>query len=734
MSTSGKPRKPLVAEKRYSKVTSKAKKPTAKRKPAARRKPARKSPKRGLLGWILFPFIFLFRLIWAVTWRATAVVVLAIGAWVAYTMTTIPDLSEMIDGRTRGSVTFLDREGVVFAWRGDQYGGPVAATAVAPVLKNAVVATEDKRFYRHIGVSPRGIAGAVRINLNEGRGPLSGNGGSTITQQTAKLLCIGTPYDPDTWASERAYEADCRRTTKLRKVKEAIYAMAMEAKFTKDEILTIYFNRAYLGGGARGFEAASQLYFNRPAAQVNAAQAAMLAGLLKAPSSYSPTNNLQRAQDRAATVLRLMREQSYITPAQEQQALAEPATLSGVSKERTGGYFVDWVMDTVPDSLSGDTTEDVVMLTTFDARLQRAAEAAVEHIYETKISKSSVAETAVVVMSADGAVRAMIGGRDVRAQGAFNRAVQAKRQTGSAFKPFVYAAAMDRGFQYDSILDDEPFTINVPGSGPYSPKNYSRAFQGAMTLTDALAKSINTIAVQVSEEIGRANVREVAYEFGIRDNLADGPALALGASESILIDMTGAYAGIMNGGLSVSPYGISELRLKEDATPINSQADGYGDRVISQQSAQQLTYMMHRVVTAGTGKRALVDGREVAGKTGTTQAAKDAWFIGFSAQYAVGVWMGNDDNTPLRGVTGGGLPADIFHETMQRISEGLPAEPLNMIRPATPPKVKPLTPTAGGQTTAQSNRVPTPQAPRNNGGNTFEKAIINTLNKLFGGN
>ncbi|MEP5759132.1 MAG: transglycosylase domain-containing protein [Litoreibacter sp.] len=730
MSTSGKSRKPLVAEKRYSKVKSKAKKPATKRKRAPRKRATKKPIKRSLIGWILLPFTYVLRIIWAVTWRITATVVLAIAAWVGYTTTTIPELPDMIDGRTRGSITFLDREGVVFAWRGDQYGGPVASTAVAPALKNAVVATEDKRFFRHIGISPRGIASAMRINMREGRGPLSGNGGSTITQQTAKLLCIGVPFDPKTWKSESEYEADCRRTTKLRKVKEAIYAMAMEAKFSKDEILTIYFNRAYLGGGARGFEAASQLYFDRPAAQVSTAQAAMLAGLLKAPSSYSPTSSLQRAQDRAATVLKLMREQSYITIAQEQQAREEPATLAGVSKARIGGYFVDWAMGNALHGLGTDTTEDVVMKTTFDATIQKAAEEAVQHIYDTKISSSSVAQTAVVVMSADGAVRAMIGGRDLRAQGAFNRAVQAKRQTGSAFKPFVYAAAMDRGFQYDSILDDEPFTINVPGSGPYSPKNYSRDYKGTMTLTDALAQSINTIAVQVSEEIGRSNVRDVAYEFGINDDLANGPALALGASESTLIDMTGAFAGIMNGGLSVTPYGITELRLKSDASPINSQEDGYGDRVISQSAAEQLTYMMSRVVTSGTGKNARIEGREVAGKTGTTQAAKDAWFIGFTAQYAVGVWIGNDDNTPLRGTTGGGLPAHIWRETVNRISSDLPNEPLNMIRPATPPTVKVRRPVAN-TTTANSNRVPSRQPDTSSGG--IERTINRLISNIFGG-
>jgi membrane peptidoglycan carboxypeptidase len=723
MSNSGKRKAPLVAEKRYSKEPPK--KPAKKK---VKRKPVKKPVKRGIIGWIIFPFVFVLRLIWAVSWRSALVFVTAIAVWVGYVYSTIPELDQLVDGRTRGSVTFLDREGVVFAWRGDQFGGPISATAVAPVLKDAVVATEDKRFYRHFGLSPRGIASAIRINLRAGRGPLSGNGGSTITQQTAKLLCIGVPYDQSIWKSEREYEADCRRTTKLRKVKEAIYAMALEAKFSKNDVLTIYFNRAYLGGGARGFEAASQLYFNRPSAQVELPQAAMLAGLLKAPSSYSPTNNLQRAQDRAATVLKLMREQDYITRAEEAQANERPATLAGVSKARAGGYFVDWAMDTAPSFLTNETTEDVVMTTTFDAKLQKAAEEALEFVFETKVKTGSTAEAAVIVMSPDGAVRAMIGGRDIRAQGAFNRATQAKRQTGSAFKPFVYAAAMDGGFQYDSILEDAPFTINVPGSGPYSPRNYGRKYDGLITLTDALARSTNTIAVKVSEAIGRDLAKDVALRFGIGDELADGPAVALGVSDSSLIEMTGAFAGILNGGQAVRPYGLTELRLRSDQNPMFEQIGELGERVISENAAQQLTYMMHRVIDdpRGTGRRARIEGREVAGKTGTTQAAKDAWFIGFTAQYAVGVWMGNDDNTPLTGVTGGGLPADIWRETVTRISADLPPEPLNMIRPSGPPKV--------------NNQVASPQPQQNTGqrpsdiGGNLENAIINVLKNIFGGN
>jgi 1A family penicillin-binding protein len=722
MSNSGPKKPPLVAEKRYSK--SAPAKPARKRKPAAKK--VKRVKKRGILGWIFAPFLFLFRIIWSFSWRIAAISVLLIGAAVAYTYTTLPAVTDLVDGRARGSVTLLDRDGLVFAWRGDQFGGPIRAESVAPVLKNAVVATEDKRFYRHFGLSPRGIASAVRINLREGRGPLSGHGGSTITQQVAKLLCLGVPFDPETWKDEAEYEADCRRTTKLRKIKEALYAMAMEAKYSKNDILSIYLNRAYLGGGARGFEAASQVYFDKSAGQVTLPEAAMMAGLLKAPSRFAPTSNIQRARDRAATVLKLMREQGYITSADEAAARAAPASLSDVAQAKAGGYFVDWVMDTAPSFLGSETTEDVIITSTFDAPLQKAAEEAMQYIFDNKVREGSEAQAAIVVMSSDGAVRAMVGGRETKVSGAFNRATTAYRQPGSAFKPFVYATAMDLGFQYDSVVMDEPFCITTPGSGEWCPNNYDRQFHGPMTLTDALSRSINTVAVKISEAVGRENVRKTAEGFGIANKLADGPSMALGVSESTLLEMTGAYAGILNGGRAVTPYGMTELRLKGDDVPLLGKEGGMGDRVITPQAAEQLIYMMYHTVEAGTGQRARLNGREVAGKTGTTQAARDAWFIGFTGDYVVGVWMGYDDNTPLEGVTGSGLPADIWHETMVRVAADLPASSLPMIRPAQAPTIAPELREPPLISNERSPQQPGQQS------NTAERVILDVLNKIFG--
>ncbi len=702
----------LVADKRPPK--SKAK--STRRAPARKRKASK--PRRARGGFFARLFGGLFRLIWGLTWRVTVLVGMAVGGAVLYYALTLPPVTDLLDGRSRGSVTLLDRDGEVFAWRGEQFGGQIAADTVSPDLKNAIVATEDRRFYRHFGVSPRGVASAIRINLSEGRGPLSGHGGSTITQQTAKLLCLGTPYDPGSGLTEAEFETDCRRTTIARKIKEAVYAMAMELRYSKDEILTIYLNRAYLGAGSRGFEAAAQRYFGKSANEVTPSEAAMLAGLLVAPSRFAPTANLQRSQDRANLIIGLMERERYLTTAEATAARQTPARLSAAAEARAGGYFADWVMDQGPTFLTDETTEDVIIRTTFDQRIQTAAEDALQWVFDNKVREGSKAQAAIVVMSADGAVRAMVGGRKFRGvAGQFNRAIQAKRQTGSAFKPFVYGAALDLGYGPNDTIVDEPVCLNVPGSGEWCPTNYGDTYMGRVTLTEALAKSLNIPAVKVFETVGREAVVNIASDFGIESDIAAGPAVALGASESTLLEMTGAYAGILNGGSSVSPYGLVTLSLKGDAAPLLQQEGGIGERVITPRAAQELTFMMHQVIEIGTGGRARLPDRPAAGKTGTTQAARDAWFIGFTSDYVAGVWMGYDDNTPLTGVTGSGLPAEIWHETMTRTHEGVPARPLPMIIP---------------QQSQQIVRDTTGNRRSNSSQNGVERVILNVLNEIFG--
>ena len=709
----------LVADRRYSKTQTKTSK--SRKAAPAKRRTRRATPKRGgiigfftgIIGWVFRFFLRLFV-------RAGIVAGLILAAFVGYEYSTLPEASEVLDGRARGSVQLLDRDGVAFAWRGDQFGGVVTADTVSPHLRNAVIATEDQRFYRHLGVSPRGVASAVRINLSEGRGPLSGHGGSTITQQTAKLLCLGVTYDPSDWKNEEEYVADCRRGSVYRKAKEAVYAIAMEIKYSKDEILSIYLNRAYMGGGAYGAAAAAERYFSKPASALTPQESAMIAGLLTAPSRLAPTSNIERSQARAATVLRLMNEQGYLTDAETRAAQANPATLSEKATTQRGRWFADWVMQSGPDYFTRDTTEDVIISTTLDQRIQKAAEDAIKTIFSNKVREGSEAQAAIVVMSADGAVRGMVGGLS----GEFNRASQAKRQTGSAFKPFVYATALELGYSPYDRVEDEPFCMNIAGSGRWCPENYSNDYSGSVTLIDALAKSLNIPAVKVSESVGRDLVRKVSEDFGIQSSLTDTPALALGASEASLLEMTGAYAGILNGGSSVTPYGLRELRLAGEDQAMMGAGGGIGERVINEEAARQLIWMMEKVITQGTGGRAKLPDRQVAGKTGTSQEARDAWFIGFTADYVTGVWMGYDDNTPLAGVTGSGLPAEIWHEAMLRIHEGLPVRPLPMIEPTPPRQVA----------QPQPQQQQQPAQPESQGGNVLENALNQLLRDILGQN
>ncbi len=729
--TGGNGRGRLVADRRVAPAAkpraAQPKTGTTRRKPAkGGRKPAAKKP-RGNIVMRLFTGLvaLIWRIVWGVTWRLGATLAAIVGLATLYFYSTLPPLDDLVDARARGSVTMMDADGSVFAWRGETFGGVITPQTVSPHLRNAIIAVEDRRFYSHFGISPRGIAGAIRSNLQSGRSAFSGAGGSTITQQVAKLLCLGVPFDADEWASEAAYEEDCRRGTIWRKIREVPYAFALEAKFSKDDILTIYMNRAFLGAGARGFEAAAQRYFSRSSADLGPAEAAMLAGLLPAPSLLAPTRNLERAQNRANVVIALMADQGYLTEYQVSEARSYPATLSRQAETQRGIHFADWLMQSGPAYLTRNTTEDVIMRTTFNPRIQTAIEDAVSEIFSTRVREGSEAEVAVVVMSADGAVRGMVGGRSPSV-GGFNRASQAMRQSGSSFKPFLYAAALENGFEPFDIVEDAPLTINIPGSGPWSPRNYDNRFHGFVTMTEALARSLNTPAVRISEAMGRERVREVANQFGLHSELAEGPALALGASESNLLEMTAAYAGILNGGSAVRPYGIEQLSLLGDPTPLFGASSGIVDRVISERSAQVLTWMMTRVVEEGTGRRARLPDWQVAAKTGTTQAARDAWFIGFTADYVAGVWMGYDDNSPLTGVTGGGLPADIWRETMTRVHRGLSPRPLPMIEPERPVLEPPRS-----EETVQPATQPSQSR---EGRSTLDDTIRGVLGSIFGGN
>ena len=624
---------------------------------------------------------FFFKIIWSFAWRTSLIMGLGMVIAVSYYYFNLKEFGNLLDERSRGSVTLENNAGEVFAWRGDNFDKNLTANNISPHLKNAILATEDRRFYTHFGISPRGIASAVYINIKEGRGPLSGHGGSTITQQTAKLVCLGKPFTKSTWKSEKAYEASCRKSTVWRKVKEALYALSLEFKFSKDEILTIYINRVFLGAGTRGFEAAAQRYFAKSAKVVNPSEAAMLAGLLKAPTRYAPTNNLKRSQERANLVIGQMENQGFLSTIEANFAQKNPAVLSKLAQARAGGYFADWVMASLPKYLTHETTEDVIITTTFDPVIQNAAEKAVKRVFENQVSQHSKAQAAVIIMSPNGAVRAMVGGKEASGAGLFNRATQALRQTGSLFKTVVFAAALEMGYSPNDLVSDEQITISLPGANSWTPKNYSNTFNGRVTLTKAFSESLNIPAVKISEAVGRTSVSELGKKFGLFSDPNNGPAIALGTSEATLIDLVGAYATILNQGTRIEPFGWKKLQLeknKNEVLMIKSETPNM--KIINSETAKDLMFMMSEVTKSGTGKRAKFPDWEVAGKTGTSQSARDAWFIGFSEYYVAGVWMGYDDNTPLQGVTGGGLPADIWRTAMEEIHSNLPPTPLLKMR------------------------------------------------------
>ena len=575
----------------------------------------------------------------------------------------LPPIEELLDDRKRGSVTLLDRNNEVFAWRGNQFGGILRSNVLNPVLHDAIISVEDRTFYSHYGVSLRGILGAIRINLREGRGPFSGHGGSTITQQVAKILCL-LQGDINT-------QKHCRRSTISRKLLEIPFALALENAYSKKDILSIYINRVYLGSGAYGFEAASERYFNKSSSELSIGEAALLAGLLKAPTRYSPINNKDLSQSRALTVLKIMRDQKQISVTDFEKAVKSLPIIQENNINEIGSYYADWVMQDAPQEITTQSKEDIIIRTYFDPKIQKAVDNTILSFLETEIMSDSKAQIAIVVMSADGHVRAMSGGRpSEKIPGQFNRAYQAKRQPGSAFKPFVYGAALDIGISPNTILTDEPVTIMFGENNykEYSPKNYDNKYLGPVTIEEAFSKSLNTVAVKVGTQIGINRVKTLARELGIETFIPSEPSIALGSSEVNLLELTTAYAGILNNGTKVYAKGWRDLSVKKSNEIIIKEGSEQGFRVFSKLAAQTLKYLMFSSVETGTGKNASVKNWQIAGKTGTSQSFRDAWFVGFSTNYVIGVWMGNDDNRPLKNVSGGGLPAKIFSKIMTKIS------------------------------------------------------------------
>lgn len=607
-------------------------------------------------------------------WASVAVA--GVLAWYA---TDLPDVGAAALQR-RPSVTLLAADGETIAAFGDVYGDPVTLAGLPPHVPKALIAIEDRRFYSHFGIDVVGVARAMVANLRARRVV---QGGSTLTQQVAKNLFL---------TSDRNFK---------RKVQELLLALWLEHKFTKDQILSLYLNRVYLGAGTFGVEAASRRYFGHPARELTLYQAAMLAGLPKAPSRYNPATDPVAADRRARQVLDAMVDSGMIEAAKAKAVQATSATATASAQVPTGRYFADWVMEQV-SGFVGRIDRDLVVVTTLDRKLQISAENALEATLAGPGVKAKASQGAVVIMTPDGAIRTLLGGREY-GDSQFNRATQALRQPGSSFKPLVYLAGLEAGLTPDTVINDGPVTI-----GGWSPKNYNHKYEGPVTLTHALAHSTNTVAVRVAERAGFAKVANVATRLGLRMPNHPDASIALGTSEVTLLDLTAGYAAFASGGYGVFPFGIAEIRERGGAVLYRRTGEGPG-RLITPWHVGAMNRLMTGVITQGTGKKAALD-RPAAGKTGTTQDFHDAWFMGFTADYVAGVWLGNDDNSPMKDITGGTLPASLWRDVMTAAHHGLPPRPLPEM--GAPPSAPDRDPTAPITVSAPVEALPRVQRPR----------------------
>jgi penicillin-binding protein 1A len=580
--------------------------------------------------------------------------ILVAAAWIAVTLvcaatyyaSIVPDPRAAMKVNTPPNITILAAGGEFIAERGmrREY---VPYNEIPPLLIKAVLATEDRRFFYHFGLDPVGLARAAKANWRAGE---LQQGGSTITQQLAKNLFLNP------------------RRTLGRKAEEFILALWLEHRFSKKEILELYLNRVYFGGGNYGIGAATYAYFGKEPRDITLAEAALLAGLIKAPSYYSPAANMDRARARAKAILRILAETDEIDINQYAEASANPPQLKVPPSKPNFGFIADWVAEVTP-MLTGENGRNLIVETTIDASLQLAARNAVENVMRTKGRTAHASEAAVLLLNPDGAVRAMIGGRN-HAESQFNRAVRAMRQPGSAFKPFIYLAAIENGFTPNSLIDDSPVALEG-----WHPVNFNGEYRGQITLRTALTHSSNMAAIQLMQAVGEARVVEAANRLGVLSVRDVGPTLALGTSETTLLEMTAAFAVLANGGYAVVPEVVERIR-DSDGRILFERSKGQGLRVVSARAVSAMNDMMNAVVAGGTGRAASLDLYPAAGKTGTSQQFKDAWFIGYTAQWVGGVWMGNDNASPMRGVTGGSLPAEIWKELMLKAHEGRTPEPL----------------------------------------------------------
>jgi penicillin-binding protein 1A len=568
--------------------------------------------------------------------------------FVLYLYLTLPDISKLAEFKKTPSIIVKSETGSVIGTYGDVYGDYVPYSQFPKSLINAVVATEDRNFFHHHGIDPFGVMRAMVANL---RARHLVQGGSTITQQVAKNVFL-TP--------ER---------TLSRKIQEVLLAFELESHYSKMEILTIYLNRVYMGAGNYGVDSASKRYFGHSVRDINLNEAAILVGLLKAPSRYAPTNNPDLSEKRATQVLINMKEAGYLTEKEEKAAAENFGDEDSSYRDNHSFgsfYFSDYIVNLLPQYIGNDaaTKEDLVVTTTLNTAWQHMAEDAINHIMDAKGKTFNASQAALVSMTPDGAIKAMVGGRNYRSS-QFNRVTQALRQPGSSFKLFVYLAALEAGFIPGSEVIDQP--INV---GNWHPRNYSGKYEGRITLRMALADSVNSVAVQLSEAVGRERVVEMAQRLGITTKINPDPSVALGTNEVTLFDMTKAYAHLASGGYNVMPYSILRVETS-DGHKLYERIPSNSIELLRPPVVNMMNNMLIAVTTLGTGRGAQI-GRPIAGKTGTTSDYHDAWFIGFTPNLVTGVWVGNDDTKPMKKVSGSTLPASIWHEYMADALRGVP--------------------------------------------------------------
>lgn len=554
-------------------------------------------------------------------------------AWYAQEL---PSITKEAEFQRKTSITIKAADGSVLTRYGEVMGNSVTTEDIPPHLIYAVLAIEDRRFYYHFGIDPLGLLRAVFVNIGNG-GVVQG--GSTISQQLAKNLFL---------SQERTFK---------RKIQEAMLALWLEWELSKDDILAAYLNRVYLGGGVYGVDAAARYYFNKDVKDISVRESAILAGMLKAPSRYSPLNNPGLANQRANLVLKTMVESGYITEEEASNLTKLPPRPSRKpSGEDSVRYYTDWVVDGL-DDLIGTPKEDIVVYTTLNPRVQEAAETALVRTLMNSGEERHMTQGAIVSMAMDGAVVALVGGRDYGLS-QFNRATQGKRPAGSSFKPFVFLTALEQGWSPDDLILDAPFE-----EGRYRPKNFGYEYYGDIDLFTALTFSLNTATVRLAKAVGIDSVILTARNLGIISPLQPDLSTALGSSGVSLLEMATAYTAIGNGGHKMFPYAITKIENESGTLYYQRQNPGFGQQVIGTRSLQNIKAMMSGVIDYGTGQGAKVP-FPAAGKTGTSQESRDALFIGFSNEMTTAVWVGNDDNSPMKNVTGGSFPARIWREVM----------------------------------------------------------------------